>query len=213
MKYERLLEFLGNQGFFDLASVVQLVGGRRESIRMQLYRWCKTGKLRQVRRGMYAFSKNYGRVEVNPAELANHLYAPSYISTHWALGYWGLIPERVVTYTSVTPRAPANFINDFGTFKYRHIKPSGFFGYSAQQIAGGKIYLADAEKALIDLWHLDKGLWDRDRMSAMRFQNFESVGVDKLQSYATRFKSPRISAAVRVWLDVKRAETEGTEEL
>jgi predicted transcriptional regulator of viral defense system len=213
MKYGKLLELLGDQGFFDLASVVQLSGERRESIRMQLYRWSKAEKLLPLRRGMYAFSENYRRRKVNHAELANQLYIPSYISVHWALGFLGLIPEKVVTYTSVTSRAPRVFANDFGVFRYQHIKSTAFFGYCPVQIDGRRVLLADREKALLDLWHLEKGQWDDNRMAEMRFQNPESINVKKLCEYAKRFNSPRLLAAVDVWSRVCGSQPEGTVEL
>ncbi len=213
MRYERLLEVLGDQEFFDLASVVQLTAEKRESIRMQLYRWSRAGKLLPLRRGMYAFSENYRRREVNHAELANQLYSPSYISTHWALGFLGLIPEKVVTYTSVTSRGPRVFENYFGVFRYRHIKSTAFFGYRPVKIDGRKVLLADPEKALLDLWHLEKGLWDECRMDEMRFQNTRSVSMSKLRQYARRFDSPRLMAAVGVWSRVCASQLEGTVEL
>ncbi|MFC1672266.1 type IV toxin-antitoxin system AbiEi family antitoxin domain-containing protein [Planctomycetota bacterium] len=157
MKYEKLLELLGNQGFFDLASVAQLSGDRRETIRVQLHRWCRAGKLLPLRRGMYAFPESYRPGRVGHAELANALLAPSYISTYWALGFFGLIPERVVTYTSVTSRTPTTFENHFGTFTYRHVKPEAFFGYRQVDFEDRTALLAEPEKALLDLWYLEKG--------------------------------------------------------
>ena len=213
MRYERLLELLGDQVFFDLASVVQLAGEKRESIRIQLYRWIRTGKLLRLRRGMYAFPENYRRREMNHAELANWLYGPSYISTHWTLGFQGLIPERVVTYTSVTTRTPKTFENCFGIFRYQHIKSAAFFGYSPVKIGGRKVLLAEPEKALLDLWHLEKGAWDDGRMEEMRFQNVELVSVKKLRQYAHRFDSPRLRAAAGVWSRVCGSGPEGTVEL
>lgn len=82
MKYYDLVEKLGRSGFFDLASVVQLMGGRRETIRMQLYRWCRRGKLLSLRRGMYAFPEAISSVAVNPTELANSLYR------QWCFGHF-----------------------------------------------------------------------------------------------------------------------------
>ena len=213
MKFERLLDLLGDQGFFDLASLVQLSGERRESIRMQLHRWIKAERLVPLRRGMYAFARNYRRSEINHAELANRLYTPSYISTHWALGFWGLIPEKVVEYTSVTTRAPGIFVNDFGGFRYRHVKPAAFFGYHPVRIDDRKVLLADAEKALLDLWHLEKGLWNNDRMAGMRFQNPELINTERLSEYARRFNSPRLLTAVNVWSRVCGSNPPGTVEL
>ena len=180
MKYYDLVEMLGSEGFFDLASVVQLADERRESICMQLYRWCKAGKLLSLRRGMYAFPAACGAASINPAELANRLYTPSYISTYWALGFYGLIPEKVVTYTSVTSRVSRSFDNSFGLFRYQSLKPGAFFGCRSLDINGKNVVIAEPEKALLDMWHLEKGVWGQERMSEMRFQNTEAINADKL---------------------------------
>ena len=213
MTHYDLVEMLGKQGFFDLASVVQLTGERRESIRMQLYRWCKAGKLLPLRRGMYAFPESSNLPVINPAELANNLYRPSYLSTYWAMGYYGLIPEKVVTYTSVTSRVSRSFDNSFGAFKYQSIKSAGFFGYRSLELGGRKIIIAEPEKALLDLWHLERGMWGRERMEEMRFQNREVINGDKLRDYAERYESPRLVKAVELWNVIVTAESEGTVEL
>ena len=213
MKYYDLVEMLGKEGFFDLASVVQLAGGRRESIRMQLYRWCKAGKLLSLRRGMYAFPEVGGSAAINPAELANKLYRPSYISTYWAMGFYALIPEEVVTYTSVTSRVPRSFDNSFGSFRYQSVKATAFFGYRSLDIGGKKVVIAEPEKALLDLWYLEKGAWGEDRMDEMRFQNTEVINADKLHVYAERYQSPRLVKAAALWGSVIRSQNEGTVEL
>jgi hypothetical protein len=210
MKYEDLLNKLGNHAFFDLATVVQLTDERRETVQVQLYRWCKNRKLLPLRRKMYALPEPYVSRPINPAELANHLYRPSYLSTHWALGYYGLIPERVVTHTSISSRVTRTFENDFGVFHYRHIKASAFFGYRSVRIDDRKVLIAEPEKALLDLWYLEKGDWTRERMHEMRFQNMELVDPARLREYAERFESPRIVNAARKWLLLKESEEEGT---
>jgi predicted transcriptional regulator of viral defense system len=213
MKYEELLSLLGDQGFFDLASVVQLSGERRSTIRVQLHRWIKAGRLLSLRRGMYAFSERYRRREVNHAELANALVSPSYISTYWALGFFGVIPEAVVTYTSITSRTPKTFVNDFGTFTYRHVKLDAFFGYRRVEIDGRSVLLAEPEKALLDLWYLEKGAWNIPRMTEMRFQNSDTINPQRLRECAARFNSPRLLAAVEVWNRTSETAEEGTVEL
>jgi len=211
MRYHDLVQILGKEGFFDLASVVQLTGERRESIRVQLHRWIKDGKLLSLRRGMYAFSGLGSSVSVNPAELANKLYTPSYLSTDWAMGYYGLIPEKVVTYTSVSTRVTRSFNNDFGIYKYQSIKKSVFWGYRAVKIGGVKVMLAEPEKALLDFWYLGKGLWCEDRLKEMRFQNTDLIDVAKLHSYANRFQSLRLIKIAAAWELAITAEHEGVE--
>ncbi len=213
MKYEDLTVMLGAQGFFDLASVVQLTAERRESIRIQLSRWCRSGKLISLRRGMYAFPEVGTAVRVNPAVLANSLYSPSYLSTYWALGFYGLIPEKVVTYTSVTRRVTRAFSNPLGSFQYRSIKQAGFFGYKLIQMGEAKLLMAEPEKALLDLWYLESGDWHDVRMTEMRFQNMEVVDTSRLNDYAARFQSPRLVKAARLWTALAEREEEGSVEL
>lgn len=209
MKYEKLVEILGEEGVFDLASVVQLTGERRESIRMQLHRFCRDGKLTSLRRGMYAFTGAGVKADIDPALLANKLYCPSYISTLWAMGYYGLIPEKVVTYTSVSTRVTRSFENDFGVYKYQSLKKSAFFGYRVAEISGVKVMLAEPEKALQDFWYLSKGPWGEDRMKEMRFQNADIIDVDKLRAFAERFNSPRLVGITALWETVMDSEYEG----
>ena len=121
MKFEKLISIIGQLPFFDLAMVVQLSGEERTKIRTQLHRWIRAHKILPLRRGMYALAEPYRRQEVFPPALANELYKPSYLSGIWACGYYGLIPEKVVTYSSVTTRVPRSFTNAFGTFQYSNV--------------------------------------------------------------------------------------------
>lgn len=210
MTHQEMLTLLGGQSFFDLAMAVQLSGEDRANLRTQLYRWVKQGKLLSLRRGMYAWPEPYRRVPLNPAELANALQRPSYLSGIWALGYYELIPEKVVTYTSVTSRTPRRFRNGGGVFEYRHIKPAFFFGYVTIELDGRRVLVAEPEKALLDLWHLSKGEWSVERMDEMRFQYFDAVRPKRLEEYARRFDSPRLLAAVRVWRAAAKEAKEGT---
>jgi predicted transcriptional regulator of viral defense system len=192
MKYEALITLMGGQPFFDLAMIVQLSGENRPAIQRQLYRWIKAGKLTHLRRGMYALPANFSRTPVNPAELSNHLYRPSYLSREWALSFYGLIPEMTVTYTSVTARVPRRFENDHGFFDYRHLKRAAFFGYHVAEIQGRKVLLADPEKALLDFWHLSAGPWTAERLGEMRLQNRDFLDMGKLECCARKFGSPRL---------------------
>ena len=211
MRLDTAVELLGALPFFDLATVVQLTEESHSSAVNQLHRWGRAGKLVPLRRGMYTFVERYRRVPVSPAALANALYAPSYISGFWALGFFGLIPEGVHAYTSVTTRTPRRFDNPFGAFHYTAIKRSFFFGYRTVSIVGAEVVLATAEKALLDLFHLSSGEWDRARMIEMRFQQTGVVDRRRLQAWARRMGKPRILRAVRVWRDCCDAQEDGVD--
>jgi predicted transcriptional regulator of viral defense system len=213
MKFEELLAVVGGMPYFDLATVAQMFDEARASLRTQLSRWARAGKLIILRRGMYALGAPYRRVPVHAALLANHLYRPSYISLQWALSFYGLIPEKTVIYTSVSPRVPRRFENDFGVFDYRNLKQSAFFGFRPVLIQQDKIMMAEPEKALLDLWHLSPGKWTPERMREMRFQNHEQLDPDRLRAFAQRYESPRLVRAVTTWQACVFHENEGTVEL
>ena len=210
MKYGSLVELVGSMECFDLPLLVQAFAEPREVIRVQLSRWMSDGKIIGLRRGVYTLPDTYRRASVMPARLANQLYRPSYLSSLWALGYYDMIPERVVWLTSVTPRVPRRFENSFGIFDYRSIKQMAFFGYVTASYSDRSIMIAEPEKALLDHWHLTPGEWTQERLEEMRYQHCQQVNKDKLQAYADRFQSPRLCRAVERWLTVIAEEEKGT---
>jgi len=210
MRFDNLLQMVGDLPWFDFATVLQLSGEPRQNLRVRLYEWRKAGKLLSLRRGMYALAAPYRRVTGHPALLSNQLYTPSYISMHWALSYYGLIPEKTVVYTAVTSRVPRTFENEFGVFRYSNLKQKFFFGYRAVDMGGESVFMAAPEKALLDLWHLQSGVWAVDRMSEMRFQNFDVVSAERLKNHAGRFGLPRLTHAVSAWEQVVDSAEEGT---
>jgi predicted transcriptional regulator of viral defense system len=209
MKYGALVELVGAMECFDLPMLVQGFAEPREGIRVQLSRWMKDGKVIGLRRGMYTLSDTYRRTTPDPARLANQLYRPSYLSGVWALGYYDLIPERVVWLTSITPRVPRRFENPFGTFDYRSIKQTAFFGYARVLYGGKEVLVAEPEKALLDHWHLTSGEWTQARLEEMRCQNCQQVSEDRLRAYANRFQSPRLCRTVELWIALTAEEEKG----
>ncbi len=210
MRFEEVIKLVGAMPYFDLALLAQAFDDRRESVRVQLSRWMKQGKVIGLRRGMYALSDTYRRAPVIPAVLANALYRPSYLSGLWALGHYDLIPERVVRFTSVTSRVPRRFENPFGVFDYRNIKQDCFFGFAPVGTGKQRFLVAEPEKALLDHWHLTEGEWTPERLDEMRYQHVARVDAERLKLYIKRFRSPRLDRAARRWLELAALAEEGT---
>jgi len=210
MKLEELIRGFGGLPFFDLPMIAQSTAERRQVLQVQLSRWIKEGKLLGLRRGVYTLADELRRVPLAPIMLANDLYRPSYLSGLWALGYYDLIPERVVWYTSVSPRGPRHFENAVGVFDYRHVKQTLFFGYRTVDIAGRAVLVAEPEKALLDHWHLSPGEWTPARVQEMRYQNTGRISEDRLKAWSARLQSPRLTRAVDRWLALAKTLEEGT---
>ncbi len=213
MEFERLLALAGRMMCFDLALVVQMLGGDRASTRVQLSRWMKAGKVIALRRGLYTLAEDYRKTRIVPEVLATELHRPSYLSGLWALARYGLIPEKVAWFTSVTTRSPARYENAAGVFVYQHVSRGRFFAYQQDEMDGKAFFLASPEKALLDHWHLSDGEWTDQRLGEMRYQNTQLVNANRLRKCAGRMSSPRLMRAARRFLDLRTLPGELGEEL
>lgn len=122
----------------------------------------KKGLLIRLKRGLYVVSPEISDKELSVGLIANHLYGPSYVSLHWALRYYGLIPERIDTVTSVTTRHTREFENTLGRFTFRGVSPEYFpIGIKSQEDAGLHFLLASPEKAICDMLMQEKHVPDQ----------------------------------------------------
>lgn len=112
----------------------------------------KAGDLIRLRRGLYVVNPELSGKDINTPLCANHIYGPSYVSLHWALRWYGLIPERVFRMTSVTSRPSKTFETPLGFFDYYKVD-SEYFPIGIRMVTeDGVTYLmASPEKALCDL--------------------------------------------------------------
>ncbi len=117
------------------------------------------GDLVRVKKGLYLFGERYRRTSFCRELLANLIYGPSYISLEYALHYYGLIPERAETITSITCGRSRSFETPVGRFSYRMIPMAAYrMGIDRVELADGRSFLmATQEKALADLVVGDRG--------------------------------------------------------
>lgn len=199
MKFDELYGKLSDQAYFDFNTVALFFPMEGDAnLRTALYRFAKDGKLLSLRRGLYAFAPPFRKNELHGASAANILYAPSYLSELWALSWYGIIPEKTVMFTSVSPRSTCTFQNELGQFRYRSLKQELFFGYVKSLIQNQDVAVAEPEKALLDLWYLEAGEWSVGRMEGMRFDP-KGIDSDVLETHSARFASARIDRAVHSW--------------
>ena len=122
----------------------------------------KKGLLIRLKRGLYVVSPEISDKELTVGLIANHLYGPSYVSLHWALRWYGLIPERIDTVTSMTTRHTREFENALGRFTFRGVSREYFpIGIKSQEEAGLHFLLASPEKALCDMLMQEKHVPDQ----------------------------------------------------
>ncbi len=112
----------------------------------------RSGKLLRIKKGLYVVSPTVTRVPLSPELIANHVYAPSYVSMHSALRYYGLIPEAVYNVQSMTVKHTRCFDTPLGRFNYTCISREAFpVGVTVINKQTYTFLMATPEKALCDL--------------------------------------------------------------
>lgn len=202
MEFERLLELVGDEPVFETALL--LAGKVNPNIvRLQLTRWTKSGRVYQLRRGLYALAPPYQKVKPHPFLVANRLQRASYVSGQSALAFYGLIPDTVHVTLSVTTGRPEHRETPLGVFEFRHVKPELLRGYRMTDLQGQKhpsqqALVATPEKALLDLVYLQPGGNTLEYLRELRLQNLERLNLDELRRQAEIFDTPKLRQAVEV---------------
>jgi predicted transcriptional regulator of viral defense system len=196
MKFENLLTLVRNQPVFETGL---LLAGPVDPkhVQRQLSRWVRSGRVRQLRRGLYTLAPPYQRVVPHPFRIANALLPGSYVSLQSALAFYGLIPEYTPGTTSITMLRPARWE---GGFQFHHLAPNLFFGYESVDLSDEQqAFVATPEKALLDLTHLTPGSDSHHYLPELRLQNLDRLDLARLKEFAERAGKPkwrRIAAQV-----------------
>ena len=178
-------------------------------IRRQLSRWRQTGKIYQLRRGLYCLAPPYRKITPHPFLVANRMLPASYVSLQSALAYYGMIPEYVPVTTSVTTKRPTHWETQLGIFDFRHIQVNFFDGYRLEDIGEGQqAFIASPEKALLDLIYLEPGGETLDYLVELRLGNLNQLDWQLLKHLAGRIEKPKLLRAVSALQKLAGAEEE-----
>ncbi len=197
MEFDSLLNIIGDDPIFT--SSLLLAGDvHPNQVRTQISRWVKSGKIHQLRRGLYAIAPPYQKTQPHPFLVANHLQRASYVSLQSALSFYGLIPEVVNITTSVSTGRPERLRTPLGTYEFRHLKTELFFGYRLTELGDQTAVVANPEKALLDLIYLQPG---GSTIAYLQELRLHLAGLDQLDKaslkyQAAKFKSQKIDRAV-----------------
>ena len=138
-----------------------LLDGSPDSRYGRVKRLIQQGKMLHIRRGLYYLTEMHGAVKPHPFELAQYIYAPSYISLESALAYHQLIPEAVYIITSACAKRSKEFHTPIGVFSYLHLPAENF--YSGVELITENNYrfmMAKPWKAICDYIYCYKKNWD-----------------------------------------------------
>lgn len=206
MKWVDLIKIGGNEPFFT-TGLLLTANALRVDVEKQLSRWVRSGKLLQLRRGLYALAEPYRKIQAHPFQVANRLREPSYVSLQSALEYYGMIPESVPNVTSVTTGRPERVATPLGTCVFRHLKKSLFSDFASVDLGRGRTaFIAKAEKALLDLIYLTPRADDENWLTELRLQNLDVLDENELERMARVSGSAKLLRAVKAIMKLKRGE-------
>ena len=202
------IEFQEKMGSFRVFSTGEVEKQFPSMNPMNLVRWQRKGYILRLRNRWYAFNDaaSYENIEWLAANL---IYAPSYISLHTALSWYGLIPEMIVTTTSVTTRKTNKFSTPLGDFDYHRIKPGLFgFGYVLEDVnahEGGsnrsrKIMVATPQKAILDFFYIHNFYSSEKDMEELRLNDTELANIvnDEFYTYLARYESRALERRIKL---------------
>ena len=212
MEYDQLLKLISDDPVFETSLL--LAGNINPKIvRLQLTRWVNSGRIYQLRRGLYSIAPPYQKIKPHPFLVANRLQRASYVSLQSALAFYGLIPEIVNITVSITAGRPERLETPLGIFEFRHIKSNLLFGYQMTDLVGQSTLVATPEKALLDLVYLQPGGESSKYVHELRLQNLDHLNLDVLKKHSKVFDSPKMRAALKVISQLIQGETSEYEDL
>jgi predicted transcriptional regulator of viral defense system len=197
MKLDELAGRVSSGGLFRTG---QILSGQRKpaNVRRQLDRWVKSGRVLQLRRGVYVLQKPFIASAVHPFTAANALKKASYVSLQSALSHHGMIPEYVPVTTSVTTGRPGELDTPIGRFQFRHVSPTLFFGFAEMESAPGQpALIATPQKALVDLLYLTPHSDHEDFLRELRVVRPDGFDLGALHTAVKRCGSAKVERAVR----------------
>jgi len=130
---------------------------------------------------------------VNPFNLANLLYAPSYISFETALNFYGILSQFPHELSSATIKKTVSKKIMGQQYSYTHLKPELFFGF----VKRDGILIANPEKALLDQVYLAQKGWKKINLEEY---DFSRIKKGRLKEYYARYprtkQTKKMAAAV-----------------
>ncbi len=198
MQYLKLKESLKDFTVFSLADIRRVDSSFH---RRRLNEWQEKRYIKKLIKGYYIFSD----LELNENvlfEIANRIYAPSYVSLEIALSYYHLIPESVYGITSISTRRTYQFKTPVAEFSYRTIKPKLFFGYELVKYDNKVFKMAMVEKAILDYFYLNPLINTENDFGSLRFDRdmfFEQVSEERLHQFLELFARKTLAKRIRAF--------------
>ncbi len=200
MRLNEFAELAKKLPVVSLADIRSIMPGLRQET---LSRWSRSGKIIMVAPGYYVLPDETAE-ETDLFAIAGRLYTPSFVSLESALSFYGLIPETVLSVTSVCTRKTRRINSPLCTFIYRSIQPEYFFGYEAKTGRKQRFLMASPERAVVDMLYFRRDISSAADMLELRFnaEVFNALDSMEILDLAARFNKPCLTGKVKELLEV-----------
>ncbi|MCK5114961.1 MAG: hypothetical protein KAR44_00035 [Candidatus Aegiribacteria sp.] len=200
MRLNEFAELAKKLPVVSLADIRNIIPGLRQET---LSRWSRSGKIIMVAPGYYVLPDEITE-ETDLFAIAGRLYTPSFVSLESALSFYGLIPETVLSVTSVCTRKTRRINSPLCTFIYRSIQPEYFFGYEAKIGRKQRFLMASPERAVVDMLYFRRDISSAADMLELRFDTEAFNALDSMEflELADRFNKPWLTGKVKELLEV-----------
>jgi len=131
---------------FSIQQLANLLSVHKKIAKVYASRLVKKELAKRILRGKISFTED-------SYIIATQLIEPSYISLHSALLFHGIIKQVPKYITCVTSKNSLNYPSQ--RVVYHKINPNLFFGYKRYNKNGSYIFVANAEKAIVDGLYLN----------------------------------------------------------
>ncbi|MBR4445189.1 MAG: hypothetical protein IKS37_04775 [Solobacterium sp.] len=160
------------------------------------------GNLIRLNRGLYETDPH-----TEPYLLASSLLSPSYLSFEFALSYYGLIPEKVMSITSASlgMRKNHTYVNSFGRYEFGDI-PASAFSEGLCYVGRDEyiVKMATKEKAICDSLYKWKVVHSVKQLEELLFTDmridedeFFACDFTELKRLAKLYKSTNLKYLIR----------------
>lgn len=176
--------------------------------------WLKSGDLIRVKKGLYIFGKHIALTPYAQEVLANLIYGPSAISLNYALSFYGLIPERVTTITSITNKRNKSFATPVGEFTYKYLSPAKyptgielrinsqdnhFLIASPEKALCDHIYLTDKKVILLNIDDINAYLFHDLRIDESALRTFKVNNLSQISKIYEDKRLDLLTQFIKMW--------------
>lgn len=198
--------------YFTKQAAGLLIGKEGKNLDFKIGLLLKKGYLISLKNGLFT-TESYIRFNTNnnyEEYLANILRNPSYLSLEYVLAKYGLIPEGVKVFSSITIKSSRSYNNSLGNFIYKNIKKELFLGYENQKSGDYTIKIATKAKALFDFLYLKRNFNFNNKEEVknglrINWENFSALEMKELEKYGEISGSKKMKIILNIIREVKNA--------